>query len=180
MKLTEKMSYLKGYIDALDLEKNTKEWQVISKMSEVMDDMVAYIDDLQNQVDELSELCEVIDEDLGEVEQELYSVDDLDGGYIEDEDDYNDQLDDEFDEDDQLYEATCPTCGRTILLDEAMLEDGGVECACGESLEFDFEGLDDEDEYLSEEELENALDVEFSEDLEELNSLDADATDDKE
>jgi hypothetical protein len=180
MKLTEKMSYLKGYIDALDLEKTTKEWQVISKMSEVMDDMVAYIDDLQNQVDELSELCEVLDEDLGEVEQEIYNIDDLDGGSIEDEDDYEDELDEEFDEDDQLYEATCPTCGRTILLDETMLEDGGVECACGESLEFDFEGLEDEDEYLSEEELENALDVEYVEDLEELNSLDAEETESQE
>jgi DNA repair exonuclease SbcCD ATPase subunit len=180
MKLTEKMSYLKGYIDALDLGKNTKEWQVISKMSEVMDDMVEYIEDLQNQVDEVTELCEVIDEDLGEVEQEIYGVANLDGGYIKDEDDYEERLDEEFDEDDQLYEATCPTCGRTIILDEAMLEDGGVECACGESLEFDFEGLEDEDEYLSDDELQTALDVEFVEDLEELNSLDADASEGKE
>ncbi|MCC8069273.1 MAG: hypothetical protein LIO71_05935 [Ruminococcus sp.] len=161
MKLTEKMSYLKGYIDALDIQKDSKEWKAIDKMTSVMDEMVVYIEDLQNQVDELSELCETLDEDLGEVEQEIFSVDALEDDNI----DYDDELDD----DDQIYEATCPTCGRTILLDESMLEEGGVECSCGESLEFDFESLDED---FNEDELENALDIEMLEDLENLSSLD--------
>ncbi len=161
MKLTEKMSYLKGYIDALDIQKDSKEWKAIDKMASVMDEMVVYIEDLQNQVDELSELCETLDEDLGEVEQEIFSVDALEDDNI----DYDDELDD----DDQIYEATCPTCGRTILLDESMLEEGGVECSCGESLEFDFESLDED---FNEDELENALDIEMLEDLENLSSLD--------
>ena len=114
MKLTEKMSYLKGFIDALDIQKDTKEWKVIEQMTSVMDEMVVYIEDLQNQVDELSELCD--DDDLNEG----------------------------FEEDNQLYETTCPTCGRTIILDESMLEEGGVECSCGQSLEFDFENLEDD------------------------------------
>ncbi|MCD7800924.1 MAG: hypothetical protein LUG94_06920 [Ruminococcus sp.] len=163
MKLTEKMSYLKGYIDALDIQKDSKEWKAIDKMTSVMDEMVVYIEDLQNQVDELSELCETLDEDLGEVEQEIFSVDALEDDNI----DYDDELDD----DDQIYEATCPTCGRTILLDESMLEEGGVECSCGESLEFDFESLDED---FNEDELENALDIEMLEDLENLSSLDDD------
>ena len=141
MKLTEKMSYLKGFIDALDIQKDTKEWKVIEQMTSVMDEMVVYIEDLQNQVDELSELCENLDEDLGEVEQELFSTDGLDD---DDLDDYDDDLNEGFEEDNQLYETTCPTCGRTIILDESMLEDGGVECSCGQSLEFDFENLEDD------------------------------------
>ena len=141
MKLTEKMSYLKGFIDALDIQKDTKEWKVIEQMTSVMDEMVVYIEDLQNQVDELSELCENLDEDLGEVEQELFSTDGLDD---DDLDDYDDDLNEGFEEDNQLYETTCPTCGRTIILDESMLEEGGVECSCGQSLEFDFENLEDD------------------------------------
>ena len=141
MKLTEKMSYLKGFIDALDIQKDTKEWKVIEQMTSVMDEMVVYIEDLQNQVDELSELCENLDEDLGEVEQELFSTDGLDD---DDLDDYDDDLNEGFEEDNQLYETTCPTCGRTIILDESMLEEGGVEGSCGQSLEFDFENLEDD------------------------------------
>ena len=141
MKLTEKMSYLKGFIDALDIQKDTKEWKVIEQMTSVMDEMVVYIEDLQNHVDELSELCENLDEDLGEVEQELFSTDGLDD---DDLDDYDDDLNEGFEEDNQLYETTCPTCGRTIILDESMLEEGGVECSCGQSLEFDFENLEDD------------------------------------
>ena len=141
MKLTEKMSYLKGFIDALDIQKDTKEWKVIEQMTSVMDEMVVYIEDLQNQVDELSELCENLDEDLGEVEQELFSTDGLDDDDLED---YDDDLNEGFEEDNQLYETTCPTCGRTIILDESMLEEGGVECSCGQSLEFDFENLEDD------------------------------------
>lgn len=165
MKLTEKMSYLKGYVDALDIQKDSKEWKVIEKMTSVMDEMVVYIEDLQNQVDELSELCENLDEDLGQVEQEIFSIDGL-----EDDDDSFEDDEDGFDDEGQLYETTCPTCGRTILLDESMLEEGGVECSCGENLEFDFESLDEED--LSGDELENALDIELLEDLEDLSSLD--------
>ena len=141
MKLTEKMSYLKGFIDALDIQKDTKEWKVIEQMTSVMDEMVVYIEDLQNQVDELSELCENLDEDLGEIEQELFSTDGLDD---DDLDDYDDDLNEGFEEDNQLYETTCPTCGRTIILDESMLEEGGVECSCGQSLEFDFENLEED------------------------------------
>lgn len=142
MKLTEKMSYLKGFIDALDIQKDTKEWKVIEQMTSVMDEMVVYIEDLQNQVDELSELCENLDEDLGEVEQELFSTDGLDDDDLDDYDD--DDFNEGFEDDNQLYETTCPTCGRTIILDESMLEEGGVECSCGQSLEFDFENLEDD------------------------------------
>lgn len=161
MKLTEKMSYLKGYMEGIDLDKNSNSTKLVLKMVDLMDEMVGYIEDLQNQVDELSELCESLDEDLGEVEQEVFCPDDVD--------DFDDDDLDGFDDDDQLYETTCPTCGRTIVLDESMLEEGGIECACGESLEFDFEGLDED---LDESELEQALDREMIEDLDDLNSLD--------
>lgn len=157
MKLTEKMSYLKGYIDGLEVEKTSKEWKVIDKMSDLMDEMVAYIEDLQNQVDELSELCENLDEDLKDVETEVFNCD------------IDDNLDNDFDEEvdfdnDQLYEAICPTCGKTILLTEDMLDEGGIECSCGESLEFDFENIEDGEDIS----IDDALDEEMLEDLSNL------------
>ena len=129
-------------------------------MTEVMNEMVIYIDDLQSQVDELTELCEILDEDLGMVEEDLYDCDcdcdcdcdddcDCDCDCCDDDDD-----DYEFDDDEELYEVTCPTCGDTILLDESIIEEGSMNCPnCNELLEFDDENLTIEDieEMISEE-----------------------------
>lgn len=165
MKLTEKMSYLKGYVDGLEIDKNSKEWKVIDKMTDIMDEMVAYIDDLQNQVDELSELCENLDEDLGEVEEEVFNCD-----LSDDIDDDLDDIDDEDDFDnDQLYEAICPTCGKTLILTEDMLDEGGIECSCGESLEFDFENIDDDNQDEDKDiNIDEQLDKEYLEEFERM------------
>ena len=136
MKLTEKMSYLQGLIDGLEIDASTKEGKALIQMSEVMSELVLYVEDLQSQVDELTELCDILDQDLGAVEDDLY------------EDDFD------FDEDDdELYEITCPTCGDTILLDEGMIEEGSMNCPnCNELLEFDYDDLTIEEvEELNEE-----------------------------
>ncbi|MDE6035348.1 MAG: hypothetical protein K2G36_05500 [Ruminococcus sp.] len=150
MKLTEKMSYLKGLMDGLDIDKSTKENRILIQMSELMEEMVLYIEDLQSQVDELTELCDIIDEDLGEIEEEIYGDDDFDCGNcdcFDDEDIEYDADDYDFDsDDDELYEVTCPTCGDTILIDEGMIEEGSINCPnCNELLEFDYENLTIED-----------------------------------
>jgi hypothetical protein len=72
MKLTEKMSYLQGLIDGLEIDTSTKEGKALIQMSEVMSEMVMYVEDLQSQVDELTELCDILDEDLGAFEDDFY------------------------------------------------------------------------------------------------------------
>lgn len=148
MKLTEKMSYLQGLIDGLEIDESTKEGKALVKMSEVMSELVLYVEDLQSQVDELTELCDILDEDLGSVEEDLYGddedfdeCDECDEDWDDDDDDY-----DFDDDDDELYEVTCPTCGDTILLDEGMIEEGSINCPnCNELLEFDYDDLTIED-----------------------------------
>ena len=76
MKLTEKMAYLQGLIEGLDIDTSTKEGKVLMQMSELMKEVVVYVDDLQSQVDELTELCDNLDEDLGDLEREVYNIDD--------------------------------------------------------------------------------------------------------
>lgn len=154
MKLTEKMSYLKGLMDGLEIDCSTKEGKILSQMSELLSEVVLYIDDLQSQVDELTELCDILDEDLGEVETELFGDEDFECGeceYLDDEDDDEDY--DFDDDDDELYEITCPTCGDTILLNEDMIEEGSMNCPnCNELLEFDYENLTIEDFEVSDSE----------------------------
>jgi DNA-directed RNA polymerase subunit RPC12/RpoP len=153
MKLTEKMSYLQGLIDGLEIDASTKEGKALIQMSEVMSELVLYVEDLQSQVDELTELCDILDEDLGAVEDDFYEdldCDECDGDCdsCDDDDDWDDDdfdFDDE-DDDDELYEITCPTCGDTILLDEGMIEEGSINCPnCDELLEFDYDDLTIED-----------------------------------
>ena len=145
MKLTEKMSYLKGYIDGIDLDTTTKEGKILANVADVMQEMVAYIEDLQGQVDELTELCEILDEDLGSVEEDFYDFDEDDDCECDD-DDFDDYDFDDEDDDEDLYEVICPTCGDSILLDSGMLDEGSMACPnCGENLEFDLDDLDADD-----------------------------------
>ncbi len=137
MNLSEKMSYLQGLLDGLEIDTSTKEGKLLVQVTEVMSEMVGCIDDLQSQVDELTELCDILDEDLGSLEEEIYD-DDCDCCGDDDYDEYD------FDEDDELYEVCCPECGETVILDETMLDEGSIECpGCGENLEFDY--FDDDD-----------------------------------
>ncbi len=164
MKLTEKIAYMKGLLDGMELDGSTKEGKAILQMAEVMEEMGVYIDDLQSQVDELTELCDLLDKDLGEVETDLYCDDDDDALY-EDDDDSDDDDDDDFDigqvlpadyddyaydDDDEdfdevQYVVNCPSCDETVSLSERQLEEGSMTCPhCGELLEFDYDNIETE------------------------------------
>ena len=116
MTITEKVAYLRGLAEGMKLDSSTNEGKLTLAIIDTLDDIA-----LTAQVDE-------IDDDLGELEDEVYS----DGCDDEDED---------FD--DTLYEVECPSCGDIICLDEEMLDEGEIDCPnCGEKLEFDFEDGD--------------------------------------
>lgn len=142
MKLNEKVSYLKGLLDGMEINDSTKEGKALIQMAKVMQEMVLCVDDLQSQVDELTELCDILDSDLGDVEEIVY--DGLDECDCDDDCcSHDDELEDDFDDDDDLYEVSCPSCGDVVLIDESMLEEGFMDCPnCGETLEFDFDEVD--------------------------------------
>jgi len=146
MKLGEKVSYLKGLIDGLDINESTKEGKVIARIADILQDMALDIEDMQEQLEHVEEVVDVIDEDLGEVEKAVFEIDDDDCECDDDEDDYDEDYDDEEFDDDDLYEVTCPTCGDTICVNEDMLDEGSINCPnCNELLEFDF-SADEEDD----------------------------------
>lgn len=151
MKLSEQMSYLRGLVDGMEIDLTTKEGKVLGQLMEVLQAAVLYIDDLQDQVDELTELCEDLDEDLGDVEEFLIDDEDeieFDGDDDYDDDDYDDDDEDDydFDDDEDLYETVCPTCENTIVLADSILDEGSMKCpCCGELLEFDFDDISIED-----------------------------------
>ena len=139
MSITEKVAYLKGLAEGMDLDTEKKEGKLLAAMIDVLEDIALELADIEDAQEELGEGLDAVSDDLEDVEDLLYGEDDED----DDESDY--ELDD-LGEDEDCYATTCPTCEETIYFDESVLEDGEVICPnCGEKLEFDLGSLDEDE-----------------------------------
>ena len=127
MGITENAAYLKGLFDGYEIDKNSKEGKIIGAMLDLVSDMADKIVALEADNKELHEYVEELDQDLGEVEEDLYFTDD-------DEIDEDDDLDDDYDEDDEYYEIECPSCGEKVCFDDSLDPDELVCPACGEKI----------------------------------------------
>ena len=138
MEINEKVAYLKGLLEGMELDTTKKEGKLLAAIIDVLEDISIELLDLQDQADELMDGLDAVSDDLEDVEDVLFGEDD------EDEDD--EYYEDELDEDEDCYATTCPTCEETIYFDESVLEDGEVICPnCGEKLEFDLSSLEEEE-----------------------------------
>ncbi len=127
MTISEKVAYIKGLAEGMELDTDSKEGKILSAIIDVLGDMCDEIDALDEAQVELAEQLDAVDEDLSDVETIIY----------EDDDEYDD---DEYEDDDEVYEVVCPECGDKIYLDEDMLLDGRIDCPnCGTDLEFEFD-----------------------------------------
>ena len=134
MELMEKVAYLKGLMNGLELEADKKETKVFNAIVDVLDELASTLTDVVEETDEMSEHIDVLDQDLGDVEEVVFG---------DDEDDDECCCGDE----EETYEITCPTCGNTIYIDESMLDEGEMKCPnCGQELEFDLDIDEDEDD----------------------------------
>lgn len=147
MSVTEKVAYLKGLMDGLELDKNAKETKVLNAVVETLDGIAKVVSDLKEESAVLFDVVDAIDEDLRTVEEIFEEEDDDDhhegcgcGGHHHDHHNHHH-------EHETIYETSCPACGEVINLDESLLSVGEIKCpACGENLEFGFD--DDEEEEI--------------------------------
>ncbi|MDD6980502.1 MAG: hypothetical protein PUJ21_02010 [Clostridia bacterium] len=116
MTIQEKAAYLKGLAEGVKLDENTAEGKVLTKVLDLLSDLAAEATDLREYVEEL-------DEDLGDVESELWG----------DEDDE----DEDEDDDTAFYETQCPKCGETVCFDDSIDPEEVVCPACGETFSCD-------------------------------------------
>ena len=129
MELIEKIGYLKGLADGVDLDKTTKEGKVIAALLDVVDLLANRVVELEQDVEELNDYCEELDEDLGDVEELLYDDEDEDDECCDGDCECCDGCDD-YDMED-AYEVECPQCHETICFDES-LDPTDLTCpACG-------------------------------------------------
>lgn len=130
MDICEKVAYIKGLAEGLELDSETKEGKILAAVIDVLGDITEEICDIEDGCDAMLEQIDAVDEDLSAVEELIY----------DDEDDCDCDCDDCCDCDDDLYEVECPQCHDVIYLDEDMLADEGITCPnCGTELEFDFD-----------------------------------------
>ena len=122
MTVTEKVAYIKGLADGLNLDGKKEEVKVIKAIIDLLDDLAMSVSDLEEGLDIVSEQVDAVDEDLAELES-----------YVYDDCDCDDCCDDE-----DYYEVECPKCGEVICVDEGILEDGSINSPnCDTLLEFD-------------------------------------------
>ena len=117
MTITEKVAYVRGLMEGLDLDADKKEVKVLNAVIELLDDMAVTVSELEEGYQDMADQLDEVDADLGDLEEEFY------GGCDDDEcdcccgdDDDDEDLEDEMD--DCYYEVTCPSCQETICLSE--------------------------------------------------------------
>ena len=133
MTISEKVAYLKGLGEGLELDTQTKEGKMISLMMDILEDVGRSIADLEENQMVLGDEIDEMGGDLSDLEDAVYA----------DEDD---------EEEEEYYEIECPNCQEQITINEGILEYGSIQCPnCGEKLEFDLGececdcGCEDED-----------------------------------
>ena len=121
MTISEKVAYLKGLAEGLNLDvEKSKEGKLISVMIGILEEVGLSIEDLEENAQALGEEIDALSDDLADVESVVYD-----------------------DEDDDVFEVECPNCEEPILIDDEALAAGEVQCpSCGTRFALD---LTDED-----------------------------------
>ena len=142
MTTAEKVAYLKGLMEGMNIDRESNEGKLFSVIADILNDVALDIEDLESDLYDLGEDVDAISDDLSDVEDYLFEDDD------DDDDDYDDD-DEDYDEDEEplFFEVTCPACENTITVDEDVVNLGAIQCPnCGEMLEFEFDEDDEEED----------------------------------
>ena len=117
MTISEKVAYLKGLAEGLDLDtEKSKEGKLISVMIGILEEIGLALEDLEENSLALGEEIDVLSDDLADVEAVVFDEDE----------DYEDEDEEEFDDD--WFEVECPNCDEVLVVDEDALAEGYIKC----------------------------------------------------
>lgn len=120
--IKEKVAYLQGLTNGMDISGETREGRLLLNVVDVLDDMAEVIEGVRSQQDDLELYVESIDEDLTVLEDDYYDID-----AVEVEDDYDELGEGGID----FVEVECPSCNETVHFEEDLLhDDEEVEITC--------------------------------------------------
>lgn len=106
--LYERVSYLRGLCEGMELSKDSKEGKVIAAIIDTLDEFADAIIELYEEQGELSDYIDSIEEDLTDMEEDFYGDED--------------ELD--------FVELECPNCGEEVEVDEDLLYEEDTEIIC--------------------------------------------------
>ena len=131
MTIIEKVAYIQGMFDGMDLDKSeSKEARILAEMLDLLREIGDQLETVDATLDEFSEEIDAISDDLEDVEEAVFG----------DEDEDEDEDEEEFDLDEDFFEVACPNCSEDLVIDDAVLEAGAIDCpACGEKFALSFE-----------------------------------------
>ena len=113
MTISEKVAYLKGLAEGLNLDtEKSKEGKLIAVMIGILEEVGLSIEDLEENALALGEEIDVLSDDLADVESVVFDEDE------NDEEDY----------DDDWFEVECPTCEEPLIIDDEALAEGFIQC----------------------------------------------------
>lgn len=146
MTTVERVAYLRGLIEGLNLNSEKSETKMFNAIIDILEELAEDQENLASDLDLVSAQLDEVDEDLGMVEELLYGGcecdDECDCGCEDEECDCHDHASEApaAEDEPEYYEVECPACREVICVDEGILEEGSVECPnCGEKLEFEIE-----------------------------------------
>lgn len=106
--LKERVAYLQGLTKGLNVSEQSAEGKLLINIVEVLDSFAEEVNCLHSAQQDLENYVESIDEDLTDVEEEVYE-----------------------DVDEEYVEVECPDCHETVTFEAELLdEDGALEVTC--------------------------------------------------
>ncbi len=155
-KLTDRISYLQGLAEGMKLNPEKDTHKLIRGILDVLGEVGESFDALAESHGELSDYVESIDEDLADLEADLYDDEDEDVAEDEEEEPFESTI-----------EYECPHCGAMITIDpdDVDFDEETVCPECGKDLFPELpEGAEEEEDEEAEEAEEDEEDEEEGED----------------
>ena len=110
MEINKKAAYLRGLMDGLQIDPNTKEGKLFAALVDAFDSMSEELSALKEQVNDIDAFTSDLDEDVSELYEDFYGLDS-----------------DEYDEEEDMlggFSIDCPHCGQEIPFNPQMVETG--------------------------------------------------------
>jgi ribosomal protein S27E len=132
--LKEKVAYLQGLTQGLNVGTQSAEGKLILNIIEVLDDVAEEFHSMYTMQQDLENYVETIDEDLTELEDEIYEESPHNGDYVEMKCPSCHEVvtfESEVIDDNEAIEVTCPYCGdvvydNTVDVDSEVLVDDQI------------------------------------------------------
>lgn len=140
--LSERVSYLRGLADGLNINEDTAEGKLLKVIIDVLDDVAISVEEVEDEQKALLDDIDDLDERLEDAEDCIYEDCDCDCDC--DDDDCCCGCEDE---DIDYTDLECPNCGTEIELDSAIIDEDKSVLICPECHnEIEIEWIDDDEE----------------------------------